>query len=158
MSSRRSLKKRLSALEAEAMAEDGRCGRLRLWTQPTAVRASRTDDRKARQLCRQIERTLHSVLAESRDDVLRDLMVESVEPAPNTSRLLVTVTSLETDARTEIVLAHLDRATPRLRAEIATAIQRKRLPELAYRVGVSKAATSNAPPETQGFRQTSRSQ
>src|SRR5205807_2594335 len=49
-------------------------------------------NRKLLQLCGQIGRTLNSVLAwESGDDLLRDLLVESVEPAPDSTRVLVTV-------------------------------------------------------------------
>src|SRR4051794_7827374 len=48
-------------------------------------------NRKALQLCGQVDRLLTALLAESGDDVLRDLAVIGVVPAPNTSRLLVVV-------------------------------------------------------------------
>src|SRR4051812_4307536 len=48
--------------------------------------------RKAWQLGRQVAETLDAVLAgESRDELLRGLRVVSVTPAPDASRLLVTV-------------------------------------------------------------------
>src|SRR5207302_1030388 len=48
----------------------------------------RAANRKALQLCAQIAHTLGSVLSgECGDDRLRDLLVESVEPAPDSTRL-----------------------------------------------------------------------
>src|SRR5260370_16542700 len=49
-------------------------------------------NRKALQLCGEVARTLNQVLAwESGEALLRDLIVESVVPAPDSSHLLVTV-------------------------------------------------------------------
>src|SRR5438132_6221067 len=49
-------------------------------------------NRKAMQLCKQVAQTLGSVLSgECGDDRLRDLLVDSVLPAPDSTRLLVTV-------------------------------------------------------------------
>ena len=93
--------------------------------------------RKARQLCRQVADVLSYVLAgESADEVLQNLLVLSVDPAPSTSRLLVTV---QPDAAAETVgvaevLARLYRAAGWLRREVAASIHRKRTPELAFRV------------------------
>ena len=51
-------------------------------------------NRKALQLCGEVGRTLSQVLAwESGDDLLRDVVVDSVTPAPDSSRLLVIVYS-----------------------------------------------------------------
>ena len=52
-------------------------------------------DRKAAQLCRQVAVTLDEVLAECGDGVLRDLHVVDVEPFPDASRLLVTVSAVQ---------------------------------------------------------------
>ena len=49
------------------------------------------DDRKSLQLCHQISQTLDEVFADCRDDILRGLSVVAVEPAPDATRLLVTV-------------------------------------------------------------------
>jgi len=97
----------------------------------------RVANRKALQLCGQVARTLQAVLAgECRDDLLRELRVESVVPAPNSSRLLVTV-SLATPGR-EIpvaeVLARLQKAQGLLRCEVAAAINRRKVPELLFRL------------------------
>src|ERR1700722_16695234 len=48
-------------------------------------------NRKALQLCAQAAETLALVLAGDSDDLFRELLVESVAPAPTSARLLVTV-------------------------------------------------------------------
>src|SRR5206468_4270884 len=57
----------------------------------TRGRSGPVRNRKTLQLCAQVERTLAGVLGESTDEWLRDLWVASVEPAPNETRLLVTL-------------------------------------------------------------------
>jgi ribosome-binding factor A len=104
-------------------------------------RAQRTrrnkESRKAKQLCRQVAETLELVLSgDCRDERLQSLHVISVVPAPNSSRLLVTVSAdlpIEEFDRQEI-LASLDRQTGRLRAEVAASINRKRVPALVFHV------------------------
>ncbi len=94
-------------------------------------------NRKALQLCGQVARTLSGLLAgECTDDLLRDLDVESVVPAPNSARLLVTLawTAPAGAVRPSDVLAHLQRASGWLRAEVAAAIHRKRVPELLFQL------------------------
>jgi ribosome-binding factor A len=86
-------------------------------------------------MCGQIARTLSMVLSwESGDELLSELMVEAVEPAPDSTRVLVTVSVQAGNATFSDVSQRLHRASGRLRAEIATAIHRKRVPELAFRV------------------------
>lgn len=93
-------------------------------------------DRKARQLCGQVAETLGQVLAGQADDVLCGLIVAAVEPAPDASRLLVTVRApLPVEgAGPDEVLGRLERASGRLRAEVAAAITRRRTPTLAFRL------------------------
>src|SRR5436190_2227200 len=70
-------------------------------------------NRKALQLCGQVAQTLSAVLAwESGDDLLSDLTVESVEPAPDSTRVLVSVST--GGAEPEAVLAALHRVSGRL--------------------------------------------
>ncbi len=94
-------------------------------------------DRKALQLCRQIERTIGLVLSgELDDDRIRDLMVHSVVPAPFSSHVLVTLQAPE--QMTEPELFELDALLfeykGRIRTAVAQAISRKKAPDLTLRV------------------------
>ncbi len=93
--------------------------------------------RKTHQLCRQVFEAISYALAGAcNDDVLRDLGVVAVQPAPDESRLLVTVAPLlpgPYDAAQ--IMSHLHRALGKLRSEVAAEIHRKRVPELAFCVG-----------------------
>jgi ribosome-binding factor A len=97
----------------------------------------KANNRKALQMCGEIARTLSAVLAwESGDNVLRCLAVDAVEPAPDSTRVLVTVyiqTPLE-NADVGQVLERLHRSRGKLRTAVAAAIHRKRVPELVFRV------------------------
>lgn len=90
-------------------------------------------NRKALQLCRQVQRALGYALGGCDDDVLASLYVESVEPAPNDKHLMVTVSPLDRDIEPEEVLLRLHRVLGRLRSEVASDIHRKRVPELSFR-------------------------
>ena len=95
------------------------------------------DDRKARQLCRQVAQTLDCVLSgECSDELLQCLQVISVIPAPNSSRLLVTVMADTGEDEFDSVetASRLSEQTGRLRAEIASSINRKRVPSLVFHV------------------------
>jgi ribosome-binding factor A len=94
--------------------------------------SGKVPNRKALQLCAQVARTLANVLAECADDVLRDLVVQSVVPAPNASRLLVTVAPAAVEP--ELLAEHLSRARGKLRTEVAAGINRRRMPDLVFRV------------------------
>jgi ribosome-binding factor A len=94
-------------------------------------------DRKALQLCRQIEREISLIISgELNEDRLRDLLVLSVEPFPNTNQLLVTLQAPSVCTHDELL--QLDQLLmihkPHIRSEIAAAIHRKKTPELSFRV------------------------
>lgn len=95
----------------------------------------RKTDRKARQLCSQVADTLSYVLGgECDDDVLRNLLVVAVDPAPDSSQLAVTVRQdppVGAISPSE-VLARLTAASGKLRAAVAAAITRKRAPKLLF--------------------------
>lgn len=98
--------------------------------------------RKARQLGRQVAETLDAVLAgDSGDEVLSGLRVVSVDPVPDASRFLVTVTPRVPADRIDPdeVVARLVRASGWLRTEVAAAITRKHAPALAFRVALPDA-------------------
>jgi ribosome-binding factor A len=144
MSARRSLRKRLDRMFAEPGPE-----RMGLPEIPSASPAPQRIDRKTLQLCRQVERTLSYVLSDCGDDVLADLFVESVEPAPDASRLMVTVMAADQSREPVEVLTHLQRAAGYVRSEIASSIHRKRVPELAYRCVTTPSATVSEGPSPQ---------
>ncbi len=91
-------------------------------------------DYKALQVCRQAQQALSLALAgECNDDLLRSLYVESVEPAPDASRLLVfVVVPSHLGVGVEEVLSRLADVHGLLRSAVARAISRKRAPELSF--------------------------
>jgi ribosome-binding factor A len=121
--------RRSGRAHADARAENGS-----LFSTKARGRASH----KAAQLCRQAMQALSLALADSADDVLRELTVVSVEPAPDVSRLLVSVAPVLAAGRGagEVsaidVLTRLNAAARWLRSEVASAITRKRAPELMF--------------------------
>ncbi|MFO1064699.1 MAG: hypothetical protein U0892_12620 [Pirellulales bacterium] len=94
-------------------------------------------DRKARQLCRQVERVVGLVISgELDDDLLRNLMVISVDPAPYTTHLLVTLTT-DGPVTEEQLIAMNQRAfqvSGRIRTAVAEAVQRRKAPQLTLRI------------------------
>jgi ribosome-binding factor A len=94
-------------------------------------------ERKVRQLCSQVAETLSLVLTgECSDEVLQNLEVVTVDPAPNASQLLVTVRSAEAAEAIDPaeVSTRLASIAGKLRCEVASAITRKRAPKLVFRV------------------------
>lgn len=90
-------------------------------------------DRKERQLCRQVQEAIGEALSTLDDDVLSDVWVCSVEPAPDASRLAVLVRGPR-GAEPASVKERLERVGGYLRTEVAQAITRKRVPVLTFEV------------------------
>jgi ribosome-binding factor A len=88
-------------------------------------------DQKTAQLCRQVFRALSLALGESSEEVVRELVLHDVTPAPDASRLLVRV-GLPAHVGVAEALDGLERARGFLRREVAAAITRKRAPELLF--------------------------
>jgi ribosome-binding factor A len=137
----------MARLCAEPSPDDGLDRHSRSRIMPAARhlpgRSGEGPDRKALQLCHQVAETLEEVLAECGDVVLQALRVLDVEPAPDASRLLVTVAVDEPpdDALDPCkVHDHLVRASGHLRSEVAGAITRKRAPVLVYRLAANPDA------------------
>lgn len=100
-------------------------------------RIHKKEDRKAKQLCRQVAETLDQVLSgEISDDVLRGLRVSSVVPAPDASRLLVTLYADcdPNEFNRDEIEQRLAVRQGQLRCEIAASITRKKTPTLAFNV------------------------
>ncbi len=89
--------------------------------------------RNERRLCRQVQEALGYALPALRDEVLRDLWVMDVEPAPDMARLCAVVEAPR-GASIEDVYTRLDKAAGLLRTEVAEAIARKRTPVITFRV------------------------
>lgn len=99
------------------------------WDAPKAA------GRKARQLCAQVMEALHTAVGGCADPVVQALVVTSVEPAPHTGRLRVTMALPEDGGVTrEQAEAGLARAAGRLRVEVAAAVNRRKAPELVFDV------------------------
>lgn len=100
-------------------------------------RTKRKENRKGKQLCRQVAETLELVLSgETNDELLADLRVVSVVPAPDTWRLLVTLAASlgTTGVDRDEIEARLAQQQGRLRCQIAAAITRKKAPALTFNV------------------------
>ena len=94
---------------------------------------ARREAQKAAQLCSQVQEALSLALAAIEDEILLDLYVLSVTPAPDAKRLRVTVDVAGGHERDE-VLERIDRHMGRLRAEVTSAIHRKKTPALVFEV------------------------
>ena len=98
-------------------------------------RGDRKPDRKTLQLCGQVRKTLDYVLSgETGDDLLRQLYVADVIPAPDASRLLATLAPIDPSADLDAgaVLEKIGYAQPTLRNAVARAINRKKVPDLTF--------------------------
>jgi ribosome-binding factor A len=94
----------------------------------------RSGDRGVRRLCSQVREALTFAFAGScRDEVLLSLYVEDVEPAPDATRLAVTV-RVPVDVDVAAARDRVNRAAAMLREEVAASICRRRAPELVFRV------------------------
>ncbi|MEM1165867.1 MAG: ribosome-binding factor A [Planctomycetota bacterium] len=93
----------------------------------------RSDERKTMQLCAQVRRSLHDMISARSSSLLDELMVEAVEPNPNASRLRVVI-SVPPSCAHPIPSLHqrLTAMAGLMRAEIASQINRKRVPLLTF--------------------------
>jgi ribosome-binding factor A len=94
--------------------------------------SSPQEDRKLKQLVREAYRVLSQAVGELEDRRLTSAFVVEVRPAPDGSRLAVCVSAGGSDPAE--VLAALDLARGLLRGELASAMARKRTPELSFEV------------------------
>ena len=85
------------------------------------------------QLCAQVQEALAYALSECSSEVLQDLLVVAVEPAPDESHLLVVVQDTAAHG-VALVLAELDDAKGHLRHAVAESIVRRRAPLLSFTV------------------------
>ena len=85
------------------------------------------------------------VLGDCDDELMQSLMVDNVQPAPDSSRMVVTIIAdmpPEEFDRNQIQL-HLKEQTGRLRAEVGRSISRKRVPNLSFSVLLKESSMLN---------------
>ena len=108
-------------------------------------RAGGKAERKERMLCRQVQEAVSEALAAIDDEVLLDLWVVDVREAPGAGRLIVMVAGAKSVASDE-VRARLERVAGHLRAEVASAITRKRVPTLAFELAPDPEGSRDGEP------------
>ena len=87
--------------------------------------------RKNKQLCSQVVQAINLAFAEIDSDIVSTLYAREAIPAPNTSRLLVTIVASGNNSIEE-VQRELACFSGKLRYEISTVIHRKKVPSLAF--------------------------
>src|ERR1043165_1016880 len=92
---------------------------------------ARPTSRKDMQLCKQVWRALSASLEGCAGPVLTQLDILSVEPAPHTGRLRITVSPRAgaVPMPGQVVLEHLARARGYLRSQLVGIVMRERIPE-----------------------------
>lgn len=115
--------------------------------------ARKKGGRKTLQLCGQVAEALnYAFAAVCNDDLLRELAVVTIQPAPDESRLLVTVgPTLPGPCDPAKVLNQLQKALGKLRSEVASAIHRKKVPELTFCVVKNMSQTPETKPTNDGL-------
>ena len=102
-----------------------------------ALTGGQKPDYKTMSLCKLVGRIVQTALTgEVADEILQDLTVLEVQPAPNAGRLMVVLMQGRLTAATPLddIYARLERVQGLLRSEIAQSTTRKRTPELAFMV------------------------
>ncbi len=97
---------------------------------------NRSSEWKTLRFCKQVEEALAVAFAGGcGDEMLGELGVESVVPAPDAGHLLVTVCFVSKERIPDPLetLTRLHKATGWLRLQVGTAISRKKVPDLAFR-------------------------
>ena len=90
---------------------------------------------KDHQVCRQVAEAVGWFLAEVDDPILAGLVVAQVEPAPSAARVLVTLVAATGEVDPADALERLTAVRDELREDVAAEVHRRRVPELAFRIG-----------------------
>ena len=105
----------------------------RFFAERTGHDPVRIDDRKSKQVGREVHRVLSQALADLADPRLASAFLIEVRPAPDASRFAALV-SAGSGATVSEVMAGLQAARGHLRGELAASLTRKRIPDLAFEV------------------------
>jgi ribosome-binding factor A len=93
------------------------------------------------QVCRQVFDALTYALAELDDPMIEVLSLAAVTPAPSSARVMITLVPSRDGIDAAAALERLRGVMPALRAEVASELTRKRVPELVFRIGYLDDAT-----------------
>ena len=119
---------RARSLCADLHPDDGPPARRRKETRDRAC-----DDRKTMQLCAQVRRALHGVIPVPSDPFFDGLIVETVEPDPDATRLRVVISVPPSSNRSlRDLKRRLADMTGFIRSQVAPQIHRKRVPLLTF--------------------------
>ncbi len=125
---KKQISKEVSSLCAEIGPGDGvRPGRKR------DHELSENPERKIGQVCRLVEKTVQMALS-SGDERLADLQIVRVEPAPDSRRLRILVITTQTVSDNTHIVTAINQAKGWIRSEIATVLNRKRVPEISFQL------------------------
>lgn len=101
--------------------------------QEARQKPERGSDRSTRRLCAHVMRTVHlSLLADCHDDQLHELEVRSVEPYPDTKRLLIKLTTHQSAEDLNATQQKVQAVSHLLRHAVARSMSRKRTPLLFF--------------------------
>ncbi len=92
---------------------------------------------KALQLCAQVRRSLElTLMGECSDELLQNMIVAEVEPAPDDKHLRATFEVMDPEESLDKVevMARLEAARPLMMAGVARAISRRKIPEIHFEV------------------------
>ena len=104
-------------------------------------------EHKLQQLCSQVEQVVGLALGGAADMRLQEVAVCGVVPAPDGTRLLVSVVPEQPSSweQLEALQVALERAKPWLRQQVAGEIHRKRTPDLVFSVLPYRTSSTRPP-------------
>ncbi len=91
-------------------------------------------DRKTKQLCQQVSRTINLCLNDCDDPIVQSMFLVGVQPAPDSSCLLLHIECDVDNFDHAAAMLSIRSQTSRLQFEISRAINRKRVPNLTFSV------------------------
>ena len=98
------------------------------------TKRNRKENRKTHQLCQQVARTVNLCLNDCDDLIVQSMFLVAVQPAPDSSCLLLHLECDVEDFDFEAALLAIRQQTARLQFEISRSIHRKRVPNLTFSV------------------------
>ena len=99
---------------------------------------NRKENRKTKQLCQQVARTLNLCINDCNDPIVQSMFLVGVVPAPDSSCLLIHVECDIEEFDHSAAMMAIRSQTARLQFEISRAIHRKRVPNLTFSVSATE--------------------